>query len=46
MYSQQRGGTAAICYIFNSLKENGLIKAGDKIAINTPIFTPYYKYQN
>lgn len=35
------GGTAAICYIFNSLKENGLIKPGDKIAINTPIFTPY-----
>ncbi|ELC8443237.1 bifunctional aspartate transaminase/aspartate 4-decarboxylase [Clostridium perfringens] len=35
------GGTAAICYIFNSLKENGLIKARDKIAINTPIFTPY-----
>ncbi|EGT4143272.1 TPA: bifunctional aspartate transaminase/aspartate 4-decarboxylase [Clostridium perfringens] len=35
------GGTAAICYIFNSLKENGLIKSGDKIAINTPIFTPY-----
>lgn len=35
------GGTAAICYIFNSLKENKLIKPGDKIAINTPIFTPY-----
>lgn len=35
------GGTAAICYIFNSLKENGLIKPGDKIALNTPIFTPY-----
>lgn len=35
------GGTAAIVYIFNSLKENKLIKAGDKIAINTPIFTPY-----
>ena len=35
------GGTAAICYIFNSLKENKLIKEGDKIAINTPIFTPY-----
>ncbi|MDQ0150751.1 bifunctional aspartate transaminase/aspartate 4-decarboxylase [Eubacterium multiforme] len=35
------GGTAAICYIFNSLKENGIIKEGDKIAINTPIFTPY-----
>ncbi|WP_460016527.1 bifunctional aspartate transaminase/aspartate 4-decarboxylase [Lactovum odontotermitis] len=35
------GGTAAIVYIFNSLKRNHLIKAGDKIAINTPIFTPY-----
>lgn len=35
------GGTAAICYIFNSLKENHLIKSGDKIAINTPIFPPY-----
>jgi aspartate 4-decarboxylase len=35
------GGTAAICYIFNSLKKNGLIKKGDRIAINTPIFTPY-----
>ncbi|MDF7669972.1 bifunctional aspartate transaminase/aspartate 4-decarboxylase [Orbaceae bacterium ESL0721] len=35
------GGTAAIAYIFNSLKENHLIKAGDKIAIGSPIFTPY-----
>ena len=35
------GGTAAICYIFNSLKKNGLIKEGDRIAINTPIFTSY-----
>ncbi|GAA2911391.1 bifunctional aspartate transaminase/aspartate 4-decarboxylase [Enterococcus pseudoavium] len=35
------GGTAAIVYLFNSLKENKLIKKGDKIAINTPIFTPY-----
>lgn len=35
------GGTAAIVYIFNSLKQNKLIKKGDKIAINTPIFTPY-----
>jgi len=35
------GGTAAMVYIFNSLKRNNLIKAGDKIAINTPIFTPY-----
>ncbi|MDA3861870.1 MAG: bifunctional aspartate transaminase/aspartate 4-decarboxylase [Melioribacteraceae bacterium] len=35
------GGTAAICYIFDSLKKNGLIDEGDRIAINTPIFTPY-----
>lgn len=35
------GGTAAMTYVFNTLKENGLIHAGDKIAIGTPIFTPY-----
>ncbi len=35
------GGTAAIVYIFHSLKENKLIRPKDKIAINTPIFTPY-----
>ncbi|WP_369130587.1 bifunctional aspartate transaminase/aspartate 4-decarboxylase [Desulforhopalus vacuolatus] len=35
------GGTAAIVYIFESLRRNHLIKEGDKIAINTPIFTPY-----
>lgn len=35
------GGTAAIVYIFNSLKENKLIHPGDKIILNTPIFTPY-----
>lgn len=35
------GGTAAIVYLFHSLAENYLIKPGDKIAINTPIFTPY-----
>ncbi len=35
------GGTAAMTYIFNTLKENGLIRAGDKIALGTPIFTPY-----
>lgn len=35
------GGTAAIVYIFQSLKENHLIAPGDKIAINTPIFPPY-----
>lgn len=35
------GGTAAMTYIFNSLRENKLLHAGDKIAIGTPIFTPY-----
>lgn len=35
------GATAAIAYAFNSLKENHLLAAGDKIAINTPIFPPY-----
>jgi aspartate 4-decarboxylase len=35
------GGTAAMTYIFQSLKANRLIKAGDKMAIATPIFSPY-----
>ncbi len=35
------GGTAAICYIFNSLHHNLMLNDGDKIAIAEPIFTPY-----
>ncbi len=35
------GGTAAMTYIFQSLKQNGLLAVGDKIAIATPIFSPY-----
>ncbi|CAA2159909.1 Bifunctional aspartate aminotransferase and L-aspartate beta-decarboxylase [Methylobacterium brachiatum] len=35
------GGTAAITYVFNSLRENKLIKPGDKVAIGMPVFTPY-----
>jgi aspartate 4-decarboxylase len=35
------GGTAAMCYLFNSLRINKLLKAGDTIALGTPIFTPY-----
>jgi len=35
------GGTAAMTYIFNTLKENDLLAPGDKIALGTPIFTPY-----
>ncbi len=35
------GGTAAMCYLFDSLVENCLLKKGDKIALGVPIFTPY-----
>jgi aspartate 4-decarboxylase len=35
------GGTAAMCYIFKSLKSNRLLRPGDTIALGTPIFTPY-----
>jgi len=35
------GGTAAMCYIFKSLKANRLLRPGDTVALGTPIFTPY-----
>lgn len=35
------GATAAMCYIFDSLMANELLRKGDKIALMTPIFTPY-----
>ena len=35
------GGTAAISYLFTTLKENHLLAPGDSIALGTPIFTPY-----
>ena len=35
------GGTAAMCYIFKSLKSNRLLNPGDTIALGVPIFTPY-----
>lgn len=35
------GGTAAMTYVFNTMRENKLIAPGDKIAIGTPVFTPY-----
>ena len=35
------GGTAAMCYIFKSLKAARLLNAGDTIALGVPIFTPY-----
>lgn len=35
------GGTAAMTYLFASLHSNGLLQAGDTIALATPIFSPY-----
>ncbi len=35
------GATAAMIYVFNTLKENFILLPGDKIAIITPIFSPY-----
>lgn len=35
------GGTAAMTYLFNTIRENHLLKAGDAIALGMPIFTPY-----
>ncbi|MDA2808959.1 bifunctional aspartate transaminase/aspartate 4-decarboxylase [Nocardiopsis suaedae] len=35
------GGTAAMCYVFDSLQANRLLRRGDRIALMTPIFTPY-----
>jgi aspartate 4-decarboxylase len=35
------GGTAAMCYIFDTLMQNGLLHRGDTIALAVPTFTPY-----
>lgn len=35
------GATAAMCYIFDTLRSNNLLFKGDKIAIMVPVFTPY-----
>jgi len=35
------GGTAAMCYIFDTLMQNSLLHRGDTIAMGVPIFTPY-----
>ncbi|WP_327269445.1 bifunctional aspartate transaminase/aspartate 4-decarboxylase [Streptomyces sp. NBC_01218] len=35
------GGTAAMCYIFDSLMKNGILAKGDRIALMVPVFTPY-----
>ncbi|MFG2921809.1 bifunctional aspartate transaminase/aspartate 4-decarboxylase [Streptomyces sp. NPDC048305] len=35
------GGTAAMCYVFDSLMKNGILEKGDRIALMVPVFTPY-----
>jgi aspartate 4-decarboxylase len=35
------GGTAAMCYLFDSLMLNHLLHRGDTIALGVPTFTPY-----
>ena len=35
------GSTAGMCYAFDVLKHNFLLKKGDSIAIMVPVFTPY-----
>jgi aspartate 4-decarboxylase len=35
------GGTAAMTYIFNTMKQNELVQHGDQVAIGLPVFTPY-----
>lgn len=35
------GSTAGMCYIFDTMKQNFLLKKGDKLALLTPCFTPY-----
>jgi aspartate 4-decarboxylase len=35
------GGTAAMCYVFDSLTTNGLLDRGDRVALMVPAFTPY-----
>ena len=35
------GGTAGMCYVFDSLQANHLVNKGDRIALMAPLFTPY-----
>jgi aspartate 4-decarboxylase len=40
------GGTAAICYLFETLSLNRLLRPGDRIALGVPVFTPYIEIPN
>ena len=35
------GGTAGMCYVFDSLQQNFLLNRGDSVALMVPVFTPY-----
>lgn len=35
------GGTAAMCYLFEALSLNRLLRPGDRVALGVPVFTPY-----
>jgi aspartate 4-decarboxylase len=35
------GGTAAMCYIFDTMMQNHLLHRGDRVALALPMFTPY-----
>lgn len=35
------GGTAGMCYVFDSIQANHLVNRGDRIALMAPLFTPY-----
>lgn len=45
-YFATEGGTAAMCYLFDSLQSNHLVQKGDKIALMIPLFTPYLEIPN
>jgi aspartate 4-decarboxylase len=35
------GASAGVCYLFDALVANGLLRRGDRIAVAVPIFSPY-----
>jgi aspartate 4-decarboxylase len=35
------GASAGVCYLFDSLVANGLLRRGDRVAVAVPIFSPY-----
>ncbi len=45
MYAVE-GGTAAMTYLFSSLRANRVLSFGDTIALGMPIFTPYIEIPN